>query len=137
VATTIQISRSDLSNHAGAAVAGRARNFRKGEAMKSRADNYDMRLANAEPKEGDLQVWHIPQIPGKSFLVAVKTPEEAKRVLDILAEYDLFQYAARIKPDYSNAGGLTVFESGEWVEWENEDGESINELQLDEGGSLM
>lgn len=40
VATTIQISRSDLSNHAGAAVAGRARNFRKGEAM----NNKDIKL---------------------------------------------------------------------------------------------
>ncbi|MFZ2992403.1 MAG: hypothetical protein WA061_01695 [Microgenomates group bacterium] len=73
--------------------------------------------------EGSLRVWHIPQLPGNSFHVDVKTPEEAVKILNILGEYDSFQYEENIKPDYSNAGGLEIFEDGEWVEWYNDDGD--------------
>lgn len=78
--------------------------------------------------EGDLRVWHIPQVPGKPFYVPVQSPEEAIKVLDILADYDQFQFQNNIKPDYCNASGLEVFEGGEWVEWYNEDGEDIDEV---------
>ena len=77
------------------------------------------------PQEGDLQIWWIPQIPLKAFEVPVKTVEEAKLLMDVLAAYDFFQYKNKIKPDYSNAGGLKVFENGDWVEWANKDGEDI------------
>lgn len=70
------------------------------------------------PKEGDLRVWWMPQVPGKPFQVPVASIKEAKKLLDVLADYDLFQYKNRIKPDYSNAGGFEVFEGGEWCEWE-------------------
>lgn len=69
-------------------------------------------------KEGDLRVWWIPQVPGAPFLSSVESPTEAKKLLDLLARYDAFQLEHRIKPDYSNVGGLEVFEGGEWVEWE-------------------
>lgn len=71
------------------------------------------------PKEGDLKVWHIPQVPMKAFEVPVSTPEEAVKVLDILAKYDAFQFENDVKGDYSNAAGLQVFEGGEWMEWED------------------
>lgn len=77
------------------------------------------------PQEGDLQVWWIPQVPMKSFEVPVKTVEEAKLLMDVLAAYDFFQYKNKIKPDYANAGGLKVYENGEWLEWVNGDGEDI------------
>ncbi len=84
----------------------------------------------AEPKEKDLRVWHIPQVPGKPFHVSVSSPEEAIKILDVLANYDAFQFKQHIKPDYSNAAGLEVFEAGEWSEWYNEDGEDIDAYAL-------
>jgi len=80
------------------------------------------------PQEGDLQVWWIPQIPLKAFEVPVKTIDEAKLLMDVLAAYDFFQYKNKIKPDYANAGGLKVFENGEWCEWLDNGGEDICEL---------
>lgn len=79
--------------------------------------------------EGDLRVWHIPQVPMKAFHVRVKNIREAKLVLDTLAFYDLFQYHNKIKPDYSNAAGLEVFHKGEWEEWDDiESGDCIDDL---------
>ena len=84
-----------------------------------------------EIKEKKLRVWWIPQIPlNNSFYIEVATPQEAKKVLDILADYDLFQLKNNIKPDYSNAGGLEVFEDGEWSEWYSENDEDIDEVKF-------
>lgn len=94
-------------------------------------------VENKNPKEGDLQVWHIPQVPGKSFDVAVSTPAGGKRVMEILAAYDLFQLHHNVKPDYSNAQGLNVFEAGEWITWYDEDGYDIDELTFNEDGKLV
>ena len=69
-------------------------------------------------KEGDLKVYHIPQVPMKGFEVLVKTVSEGKLILDTLAKYDIFQFENNIKPDYCNAGGLMVFEDGEWLDWD-------------------
>lgn len=76
-----------------------------------------------------LRVWHIPQVPMKAFHVEVETPEEAIKVLDILADYDLFQFENRVKPDYCNAQGLEEWDAqeGEWCEWYSEDGLDIEE----------
>lgn len=78
--------------------------------------------------EGDLRVWWIPQVPMKPFLIPVESPKEAKKLMNVLADYDIFQYKNNIKPDYCNAGGLSVFEDGEWSDWCDEDGNDINDL---------
>jgi len=79
--------------------------------------------------EGDFKVWWIPQIPMEPFTVPVRNPYEAKLIIKTLALYDLFQYQNNIKPDYSNAGGLMIFEDGDWTEWYDEEtGCDINEL---------
>lgn len=87
-----------------------------------------------EPKIGALRVWHVPQVPGKPFHIYVDTPQEAQRLVNALAQYDLFQYENRIKPDYINASGLERYEaaSGEgepgWCEWYDEEtGDCIDE----------
>lgn len=86
----------------------------------------------SEPKEGDLRVWHIPQVPGKAFRVPVVSLKEAKKLLDVLADYDAFQYKNRIKGDYSNVSGLEVFdEEGQWVTWCSADGDEIDDLDYD------
>lgn len=76
-----------------------------------------------------LRVWHIPQVPCKAFHVHVDSPEEAVKIMDMLAMYDLFQYENRIKPDYCNAQGLEEFdeEEQEWLEWYSDDGMDIKE----------
>lgn len=79
-------------------------------------------------KEGSLRVWHIPNIPGSPFHVYVDAPQEAQRVLQLLAKYDIFQFENNIKPDFCNSGGLEVFEDGEWCEWlDPENGDEIDE----------
>lgn len=73
-------------------------------------------------------VWWIPQVPMKPFHVDVKTLDEAKLLLNALAQYDLFQLENNIKPDYSNAGGLEMYDEaeGDWFEWSN--GDQINDV---------
>ncbi len=79
-------------------------------------------------EDKQLRVWHIPQIPGPAFRVSVPSVDEAVLILGTLALYDLFQYDTKIKPDYSSAQGLEVLEDGEWVEWNSDEGDDINEV---------
>mgnify|MGYP006403142327 CR=1 FL=1 len=80
-------------------------------------------------KEGDLQVWWIPQVPMTAFTVPVANIQEAILILRTLARYDLFQLQHNVKPDFSNAGGLNLFEDGEWCDWyDPETGEDIGDL---------
>ncbi len=78
-------------------------------------------------KPGDLRVWHIPQIPGRAFYVSVRSPEEGKRILAILAEYDAFQSKNHI------AQGLEMVEESDWYEWQNEWGFNIEHMELVNG----
>jgi len=78
----------------------------------------------------DARIWWIPQVPMNPFYVPVKTIEEAVLILDTLAKYDLFQLANSIKPDYSNAGGLQVMVDGKWEEWEDEEGNDIDHIEV-------
>ena len=76
------------------------------------------------------RVWHIPQVPMKPFHVSVNGLSEAKKILEVLADYDIFQYKNNVKGDYANAAGLEVFnhETRKWEEWENEEGYGIDEF---------
>lgn len=62
------------------------------------------------PSEGDLRVWHIPQVPGKPFYVEVTSVAEGVKLCDILGDYDAFQLAENIKPDYCNVNGIQRYE---------------------------
>lgn len=78
-----------------------------------------------------LKVWWVPQVPGKPFEAPVSSVEEGVKVMDVLADYDRFQFENRIKPDYCNAGGLLMFDpedgtdgpDGSWCEWFYDDGD--------------
>lgn len=77
---------------------------------------------------GDLQVWWVPQVPMKAFRVPVADVAMGAKLLDVLAEYDIFQFKNNIKPDYCNAGGLQRFvedTDGEgtpgWEDWYDEE----------------
>jgi len=75
------------------------------------------------PKQGDLRVWWIPQVPMKPFTVDVKSVEEGVKIMDVLAFYDIFQFENNIKGDYANAGGLSMWAYAApggkfgWVDW--------------------
>ena len=67
-----------------------------------------------------LRVWWIPQVGiEETFYVPVSTAEEGKKTLDLLAAYDAFQLQNNVKSDYTNVGGLQMFdeEEGEWNDW--------------------
>ncbi len=70
-----------------------------------------------------LRVSHFPQIPCEPFIVEVKDIYEAKKIMDVLGYYDLFQYENNIKPDYCNATTLDEYdeENNEWINWMDEE----------------
>jgi hypothetical protein len=88
--------------------------------------------------EKRLMVWWVPQVPMKPFEVSVKTVEEGVNIMNILANYDDFQFRNRIKPDYCNAGGINQWteDDGEgnpgWESWYDEEtGEDDPEVYLE------
>lgn len=80
-----------------------------------------------------LRVWWNPQIPGDSFHYSVSSIKDGKLLLEVLALYDLFQLAHNIKPDYSNAGGVSwrhpTVSDGEWWDLDFEDDDNIAEVE--------
>ena len=88
-------------------------------------------MKTPKPKKDDMRIWWIPQIPGLEFHVSVSTPSEAKKIINVLADYDIFQFENKIKPDYCNAGGLEVFQSGQWLEWyDDKTGNGIDSFEV-------
>ena len=79
----------------------------------------------------ELRVWWIPQVPGKPFFVRVASIKEGVKLMATLAEYDRLQVEQKIKPDYSNSGGIEMLVNGEWEDWhDDETGEDNPELYL-------
>jgi len=84
-----------------------------------------------------LRVWWIPQIPMNPFYINVSSVEEGVKIMDVLADYDLFQFENNIKPDYSNVGGLEQFaeDTNEWEPWyDEESGEDDPSVYLEDSG---
>jgi hypothetical protein len=73
------------------------------------------------------RVWWIPQVPMKAFEVPVKSWADGKRIEDILADYDLFQFENAVKGDYCNAGGTQMMHpdltDGEWHDVDDDEAE--------------
>lgn len=99
--------------------------------------NYIQKTQFANQSDGDLRLWWIPQVPMEPFYWKVETPTEAGKLLDMLAQYDLFQFEHKVKPDFSNVGGLESCEDGEWIDWYSGDGDDFDdwwEEQKENGG---
>lgn len=86
-----------------------------------------------KPKNGQLRVWHIPQVPSHPFHVDVPDVQTAVLVMTMLDDYDLFQFRNNIKPDYASAQGLQIWleelatevtDDG-WVDWFHDTGEDF------------
>lgn len=50
------------------------------------------------------------------FYVTVESVRKGQLICEILADYDRFQFENNVKPDYSNVGGVSRFEDGEWCD---------------------
>jgi hypothetical protein len=77
------------------------------------------------PKEGDLQVWWTSN--GQQKRVDVKNIDEAKGCLKGFGQAEVDN-----EDIIWNAGGLEVYENGEWCEWYSEDGLDIREVMEEE-----
>ena len=76
-----------------------------------------MSKKSEKPKKGDLKVWWIPQVPmDDPFEVPVESVKQGLMISGILAAYDGYQFEHKIKPDYSNAGGIAKFDGEEWID---------------------
>jgi hypothetical protein len=73
--------------------------------------------------------WHCPQV-GRSptYRREVPTLEQAQLLQDAFADYDLFQFENRIKPDYCNTSGIEMWDEDEqeWLELDEDDIEVMN-----------
>jgi hypothetical protein len=81
-----------------------------------------------KPVVGALRVWWVPQVPMHAFYVPVESVKEAEKILTVLADYDVFQYYNKIKPDYCNVGGIEIYDAnadGEgnpgWISWDDDE----------------
>lgn len=76
------------------------------------------------------RVWWISQIPlrrgQKPFYVEAPNFKTALLLDATLGRYDIYQYENNIKPDFSNTGGIQVWDADEndWI--------SIDESEYDE-----
>lgn len=70
-----------------------------------------------------LRVAHYPQIPCEPFVVEAEDLKQAKLLCDTLANYDLFQFENRFKPDYANMTIVEMWceEEQDWVSWYDEE----------------
>ena len=80
--------------------------------------------AVVDVKEGDLRVWWIRNPPNPAWFHIVANIAQARQLLDSLAKTDL-----RDNRIESNAGGLEVYRDGEWEEWYDEKGDSIDDME--------
>ncbi|QWU14279.1 hypothetical protein SAMN04487895_101576 [Paenibacillus sophorae] len=69
-----------------------------------------------------LRIVHYPQIGAKPFEVEAGNLQEARLLYNTLADYDLFHYENRIKPDYANTTVVEEWseEDKEWVGWSDD-----------------
>ena len=80
-------------------------------------------------ERGDLRIWWTSNPPRKAFRRRVNNVNEAIKVINLLADYDLY-----LEDLISmNACGLEIFEDGKWDEYYNEDGDDIQQIMDNKG----
>lgn len=76
-------------------------------------------------KDLELRVWWIPQIPMEAFHVSIPDWDTGQLLLNAFADYDIFQFETRIKPDYCNMGGIEFkhphYTENEWHSLEEDE----------------
>lgn len=77
------------------------------------------------PKEGDLRVWYVINPPNSPVCFPVNTPLHGKQLIEALADSQLLDASI-----ISNAFGMDVFEDGEWFDWQDGDGNGIDDMTI-------
>ena len=72
------------------------------------------------------RISHIPQVPMKPFQVYSDDLGYLVKLRDVLAEYDLFQFEHKVKPDYSSATFIECKDDDD--EWCGMDDFEIDEI---------
>lgn len=74
-----------------------------------------------------LQIWHNSNFGSRGFEREVESVDEAIKLLDLLADYDLYQGGKVV----ANAQGLCVWneQSQEWDDYEDEEGRTFDEIR--------
>jgi hypothetical protein len=73
--------------------------------------------------EGSLRVWAIRNVPNAPTYQDVATPAEGLEVAKKWVKADLANPSIE-----SNAFGMEIFEDGEWTEWYDDQGQSLDDL---------
>lgn len=73
-------------------------------------------------------VWWNPQVPGAHKWYPVDDVATGLWLMYVLSDYDIFQYRHKIKPDYTNAGGLVEVNGLEKEDWCSPDGDDTDEV---------
>lgn len=89
-------------------------------------------IALEKPK---FRVWWVPQIgmTGKPFELDVPTIEAGLMICTALADYDVYQFENKIKPDYCSMGGLQwchpILTEGEWWDIDTDDEDDMEDVR--------
>ncbi len=88
-----------------------------------------------QPHGETLRVWWIPQVCRWTPSWSTSTASRRRRTSPRCSRrYDLFQYEKRVKPDYSNSGGVEAWDEveAEWYEYDffDEDDDLDNHLTV-------
>lgn len=72
------------------------------------------------------KVWYIPQIPGKAFEREVDSLPTAVLLINAIIDFSIFEFENRVKPDYSDAAGISRWEEDgegghDWFDVEEEE----------------
>lgn len=82
----------------------------------------------------EYRIWWIPQIGmDQIFYYSVASVGDGHNALNMLANYDIFQFENNVKPDYSNMGGLEGLYPDGWSGWHDDDDCDIYETLTIEG----
>ena len=75
----------------------------------------------------------------KPWTKEVSSPEEARSIINTIANFVNFQVDNHVFPDHCSSAGLEMWDedSEEWVDWYDEEGldfeEHFEEMEIDEG----
>lgn len=70
------------------------------------------------------KVWYIPQVPMKAWEVEVQSLDTARLVLECVVQFSNFEFENKVKPDYSDVGGICEWVDGEWEDVDEMEGNS-------------
>jgi len=60
------------------------------------------------------KAWYIPQVPMQAFEREFSDLATAKVVLNAIIDFSIFEFKNRVKPDYSDAAGIAVWDGEDW-----------------------